>query len=68
MKELEEVDISFPVYVKVTVDPVIRTMVDNCPSVRMITMMDARVMDAKSLLTLPTDGTAAGGYWKFAVL
>ena len=46
MKELEEVDITFPDYSAVSVDTAIETLVHNSPSVRSIRMIYAGMTDA----------------------
>ena len=46
MRELDEVDITFPEHFVVNVDAAIEKLVDNCLSVRSITMYDAVMTDA----------------------
>ena len=51
MTELEEVDILFPMFNEVNVDAVIENLVNNSPSVKSITMINAQRKDA-GLLSL----------------
>ena len=46
MKELEQVDITFPQFHQVNVDEVIETLVQNNQSVCSVTMMEARITNA----------------------
>ena len=62
MKELEVLDITLPERTVVDVDVPIATLVHNCPSVRMITMHNARMTNASLQSLSRLTGTAASDH------